>query len=152
MLAAVKEFVKEQGDVVKMSKQIKDTPVNDFTKGDEETLKKVGDAELKWAKYFQEPATDLSKLPPQDFSLANQAKELNEIYTDVQKAADAANQKAVETGRAARAGRPGTRQEHRDEHREMAHGDPRPDRVEDGRRRSRTTTCRWRSCPRNSRT
>jgi len=96
MLAAVKEFIKEQDDVVQMSKQIKDKPVNDFTSGDEEALKKVSDAELKWAKYFQELATDLSKLPPQDFSLATQAKEFNEIYTDVQKAADAANQKAVE--------------------------------------------------------
>ena len=96
MLAAVKEFIKEQDDVVRMSEQIKDTPVNDFSRGDEETLKKVTDSELKWAKYFQELATDLSKLPPQDFSLATQAKELNEIYTDVQKAADAAGQKAVE--------------------------------------------------------
>jgi hypothetical protein len=96
MLAAVKDFVKEQEDVIKMSKQIKDTPVNDFSKGDEETLKKVSDAELKWAKQFQELATDLSKLPPQDFSLATQAKELNQIFTEVQKAADAANQKTVE--------------------------------------------------------
>jgi len=96
MLAAVKDFIKEQEDVVKMSKQLKDTPVNDFSKGDEENLKKVSDSELKWAKYFQELATDLSKLPPQDFSLATQAKEFNEIYTDVQKAADAADQKAVE--------------------------------------------------------
>jgi len=96
MLAAVKEFIKDQGDAVKMSKQLKDTPVNDFSRGDEEMLKKVADSELKWAKYFQELATDLSKLPPQDFSLATQAKELNEIYTDVQKAADAAGRKAIE--------------------------------------------------------
>ena len=96
MLAAAKEFIKEQEDVIKMSKQVKDTPVNDFSKGDEEALKKVGESELKWAKYFQELATDLSKLPPQDFSLATQAKELDEIYTDVLKAAGAANQKAVE--------------------------------------------------------
>ena len=96
MLAAVKEFIKEQEGVVQMSKQLKDTPVSDFSRGDEESLKKVSDAELKWAKYFQELATDLSKLPPQDFSLATQAQEFNEIYTDVQKAADAANQKAVE--------------------------------------------------------
>ena len=96
MLATVKEFIQEQDDVIKMSRQIKDTPVNDFSREDEETLKKVSDSELKWAKYFQELATDLSKLPPQDFSLATQAKELDEIYTDVQKAADAAGQKAVE--------------------------------------------------------
>jgi hypothetical protein len=96
MLAAAKEFIKEQEDVIKMSKQVKDTPVNDFSKGDEEALKKISESELKWAKYFQELATDLSKLPPQDFSLATQAKELDEIYTDVLKAADAANQKAVE--------------------------------------------------------
>ena len=96
MLAAVKEFIQEQEDVVKMSKQIKDTPVDDFSKGDEETLKKVTDAELKWAKYFQELATDLSKLPPQDFSLATQAQELDEIYTDVRKAADAVSQKTIE--------------------------------------------------------
>jgi hypothetical protein len=96
MLAAVKEFIKDQNDVIKMSKQLKDTPVADFSKSDEETLKKIADSELKWAKYFQELATDLSKLPPQDFSLATQAKELNEIYTDVMKAADAASQKAVE--------------------------------------------------------
>jgi hypothetical protein len=96
MLEAVKEFIQEQDGVIKMSKQIKDTPVNDFSREDEETLKKVSDSELKWAKYFQELATDLSKLPPQDFSLATQARELDEIYTDVKEAADAAGKKAVE--------------------------------------------------------
>jgi hypothetical protein len=96
MLSAIKGFEQEQREVVQLSKKLGEIPVDDFTKDDEKTLSDLLETELKWAKYFQEAATDLSKLPPQDFSLATMAKEYLEVYSEVQKAADAAQKKAME--------------------------------------------------------
>lgn len=96
LLEKMKEFEADQKEAIKLTKQLQDTPVNDFTKGDEQNLAKAAEIEKKWARYFQETATDLSKLPPQDFSLANQAKEFSEVFSEVQKAAGAAELKSVE--------------------------------------------------------
>ncbi len=96
MLEQVREFQDEQRHVIEMSKQLADEPVDDFTEGDEKALDEIIEAELEWAKYFQQAATDLSKLPPQDYSLAGMAKEYLEVYSEVLKAADAAQMKAME--------------------------------------------------------
>jgi len=96
MLKAIRQFNEEQREVIELTSRLKDVPVDDFTEGDEKTLDKIIEIEEKWARYFQETATDLSKLPPQDFSLASQAKEHLEVYSEIQKAIDAAQQKAVE--------------------------------------------------------
>ena len=96
MLEALKSFEQEQKKVIEMSNRLKEVPVEDFTEKEEKVLSDVIDIEKKWAKYFQEAATDLSKLPAQDFSLANMAEEHLEVYSEVQRAAEAAERKAIE--------------------------------------------------------
>jgi hypothetical protein len=96
LLKALKDFGVEQRKVIQMSNQLAQKAVDDFTDADKQKLADVIDAEKQWAKFFQEAATDLSKLPPQDFSLASQAKEMLEVYSEIQKAIEAAEQKNVQ--------------------------------------------------------
>lgn len=96
LLKALKDFGKEQREVIQMTNQLAQKPVDDFTDEDKQKLADLLDTEKQWAKFFQEASTDLSKLPPQDFSLASQAKELLEVYTEVQKAIEAGEQKTIE--------------------------------------------------------
>jgi len=96
MLESIRQFKEDQKEVIELTSQLKEKPVDEFTEGDERTLDKIIETEEKWAEYFQEAATDLSKLPPQDFSLANQAKEHLEIYSEIQQAIGAAEKKAIE--------------------------------------------------------
>ena len=96
MLEKVKEFQDDQREAIALSKQLAEIPVDDFTEGDEKTLEDIIEMEMKWAKYFQQTATDLSKLPPQDYSLSGMADEHLEVYTELKKAADAAGMKAME--------------------------------------------------------
>ena len=96
MLENIEKFKEDQEKVLELTSNLAQKPVDDFTEGDEEALEEVLETEKKWAEYFEETAQDLSKLPPQDFSLANQAKEHLEIYSEVQKAVDAAEKKEME--------------------------------------------------------
>jgi hypothetical protein len=96
MLRQLKDFRKDQEEVIALSNELAEKPVDDFTDEDEQKLRDVVEREKEWAKVFQEMATDLSKLPPQDHSLANQAKELLEVFSEVQQAAEEAERKAVE--------------------------------------------------------
>ncbi len=93
---ALKDFAEEQRDAIKLTKQLAEKPASDFSKEDEENLNKVLETEAKWGKFFQEAATDLSKLPPQDFSIPNLAKELLEVFSEIKKAEDAIKAKAAE--------------------------------------------------------
>ena len=104
LLEALKDFREEQREVIEMTKQLRDVPVDQFTAADEEKLEQITETELKWAKYFQETATDLSKVAPQDFSLGSMAKEHLEVYSEVLKAANAASRKATEIACAAEEG------------------------------------------------
>ena len=96
MLKQIKDFRKDQEKVIELSNDLAEKAVDDFTDEDEQKLKDVVEQEKEWAKIFQEMATDLSKLPPQDHSLANQAKELLEVFSEVQQAAEEAERKAIE--------------------------------------------------------
>jgi hypothetical protein len=96
LLKALDDFAKDQNRVVEMSNQLAQKPVDDFTDEDEKKLQDIVETEKKWTKFFQEAATDLSKLPPQDMSLATQAKEVLEVYSEMQQAAEEAERKAVE--------------------------------------------------------
>ena len=104
LLEALKKFQEEQREVVEMTKQLRDVPVDQFTEEDQKKLEEIVQTELKWAKYFQETATDLSKVAPQDFSLGSMAKEHLEVYSAVLKAANAASRKATEIACAAEEG------------------------------------------------
>lgn len=95
MLQEARQFQDEQREIIRLSNQLAEAAGNDFTEDQEKTLEQIVAAESQWANYFQEKATDLSKLPPQDFSLSGLAKEYVEIYSEVQKAGETAA-KAVE--------------------------------------------------------
>jgi hypothetical protein len=96
LLRALTEFATDQKNVVELSNQLARKAVEDFTSGDEKALADIVDKEREWTKFFQEAATDLSKLPPQDFSLATQAKEFLEVYSEVQQAAQEGERKQIE--------------------------------------------------------
>ena len=96
LLKSLDEFQEDQKRLVELSNQLAEKPVEDFTDEDEGRLKDIIDAERDWARFFQEAATDLSKLPPQDQSLATQAKEFLEVYSEIQQAVEAAERQAIE--------------------------------------------------------
>ena len=96
MLRQLKDFAEAQREVIELTNQLGEKPVDDFTDEDEQKLNDIVETEKEWARIFQEMATDLSKLPPQDHSLSNQAKELLEVYSEVQQAAEEAERKAIE--------------------------------------------------------
>jgi len=93
---ALDDFADDQKRIIELTNQLAEKPVDDFTDEDEKKLQEIIDKENEWTKFFQEAATDLSKLPPQDFSLANQAKEFLEVYSEVQFAAEEAERKQIE--------------------------------------------------------
>ncbi len=96
LLEAIKDFKHDQEHVIEMSNQLAETPVDDFTEEDRQKLNEILETEKKWTKFFQEAVTDLSKLPPQDFSLATQAKEFLEVFSEVQQAIEEGEREAIE--------------------------------------------------------
>jgi len=96
LAAALKEFMKEQKKVVDSTTSLAKTSVDDFTPEQEQQLKQLEATEENWAAFLKEAHSDLSKLPEQDFSNPVMLKELVEIYTEIEMAADALSKKAVE--------------------------------------------------------
>ncbi len=96
LLEAIKDFQNDQRRVIELSNQLAETPVDDFTEEDEKKLNEILETERKWTEFFQEAATDLSKLPPQDFSLSTQAKEFLEVFSEIQQAIEAGEREAIE--------------------------------------------------------
>ncbi len=96
LLKSLDDFKTDQERVIQLSNALGDRPVDDFTDEDEGKLQDVIDTEKEWTKFFQEAATDLSKLPPQDHSLATQAQEFLEVYSEMQQAVEEAERRAIE--------------------------------------------------------
>ena len=92
----LKEFADEQKKIIAESQDLAKKPVDDFTKEDEDKLKELAAVEDEWSKFMKELHKDLSKLPNQDFSNPSLLKELLEVQSDVEKAADALTRKEVE--------------------------------------------------------
>jgi len=90
------EFLKQQKKVIEASENLAKTPVEDFTKEQEELLKGLAAAEDDWSKFMKDLHSDLSKLPEQDFANASMAKELVEIQTELKMAEDALLQKSAD--------------------------------------------------------
>jgi hypothetical protein len=86
----------EQKKVIQDSMDLKTKAPEDFSAEDKKKLETLRQTEEQWGRFLQEKATDLSKVPPQDFSSASLAKELNEAFSEVKMAADALSKKAVE--------------------------------------------------------
>lgn len=94
LLRKLENFKDEQKEVIKLSNRLAEKDADDFTKDDKLDHENITKTQEKWSKIFKEAATDLSKLPEQDFSLATQAKELVEMFTELQKKLDDAAEKS----------------------------------------------------------
>ena len=92
----LEEFVAEQNDAVKASKQLAEKGVENWAEGDEKVLEELQETEAKWEKYFEDLKQDLSRLPEQDFSDSSIARELIEIESQVKLAEDALTRRTVE--------------------------------------------------------
>jgi len=93
---ALEKFVEEQKKVVDSTTSLAKTDVDDFTPEQEQELKQLEATEQDWASFLKETHSDLSKLKEQDFSNPLLLKELVEIYTEIEMAADALSKAAVE--------------------------------------------------------
>jgi hypothetical protein len=90
------KLLEQQKKVIEASENLAKKPVENFSEKDEQLIKKLAAAEDDLAKFMKELQTDLSKLPDQDFANASQAKEANEIQTELKLAEDALLKKATD--------------------------------------------------------
>lgn len=92
----LERFVAEERRILEATKDVEKRASEDLSQGDEELLGKLAEQEAAWAKLFEEAFTDLSKVPKQDFADASLLEELNQVYMEVQKAAEALSARKVE--------------------------------------------------------
>lgn len=92
----LKEFADQQKKVIEDTTDLFKKDVDNFTAADDEKLKELAAIQDEWAKFLSEAHKDLSKIPDQDFSNPALLKELLEIVSDVEKAADAITRKITE--------------------------------------------------------
>ena len=90
------EFIRAQKQLIKKSESVLDKGPQDLTTDRDEVLGALARAEAQWAKFLEEKLTDFSKLPQQDFADGTLAKQLNEVFQDVDKAAAELYQKKIE--------------------------------------------------------
>jgi len=90
------EFLKAQKKIIEASENLAKKPVEDFSEEEEQLLKQLAAAEDDWARFMKELASDLSKLPEQDFANSSVAKELVEIQTEIKMAEDALLKKSAD--------------------------------------------------------
>jgi hypothetical protein len=92
----LKEFVDEQKKVIEASKELAKRPVDDYTETDQRELERLKAIEDQWDKFLTEAIADFSKVPEVDASNPSLCKELIEVKTDVEMAADALAKKAMD--------------------------------------------------------
>ncbi len=90
------EFLKTQKKVIEATENLAKKPTEDFSEEEEQLLKQLAAAQDDWSKFMKELASDLSKLPEQDFANASVAKELVEIQTELKMAEDALLKKSAD--------------------------------------------------------
>ena len=95
-LEDLEHFVAAEERVLEKSRTLADKGPEDLTQQEQENLGELAREEEKWAKFFEEKLTDFSKLPNQDFADSSMAEEFNQVFQEVQKAADALSQKKLE--------------------------------------------------------
>ncbi|MFZ4394307.1 MAG: hypothetical protein ACOYOU_01620 [Kiritimatiellia bacterium] len=96
LAADLAAFIRAQQQILQKTESIMDKGPQDLTTDQDEALGELARAEAQWAKFLDEKLTDFSKLPQQDFADGTLAKQLNEVYQDVDKAAAALYEKKVE--------------------------------------------------------
>jgi len=92
----LKELVNEQKKVIEASKELAKKPVDDFQETDQKELDRLKAIEDQWDKFLTEAISDFSKIPEVDASNPSLVKELIEVKTDVEMAADALSKKAMD--------------------------------------------------------
>ena len=99
-LKALKDRLKElaavQKKVIEASKELAKKPVDDFQEADQKELERLKAIEDQWDKFLTEQISDFSKIPEVDASNPSLVKELIEVKTDVEMAADALSKKAMD--------------------------------------------------------
>jgi len=96
LASKLEEFIKSQKKAIQATQELDKKNPDDFTDADRLKLEGLKATEEKWGKFLQEAGTDLSKLPPQDFSNGSISKEMIEAASQVELAADALTKKNVE--------------------------------------------------------
>ncbi|MBN1809200.1 MAG: hypothetical protein JW909_09035 [Planctomycetes bacterium] len=92
----LEQFAEEQRRVIDTTADLAKFPVDDLTDEQKKELENLAAAEDSLKKFMEEAHADFSRLPEQDFSDPALLKELNEIVSDVELAADALDRKATE--------------------------------------------------------
>ena len=92
----LKEFVDEQKKVIEASKELAKRPVDDYQETDQRELERLKAIEDQWDKFLTEAISDFSKVPEVDASNPSLCRELIEVKTDVEMAADALAKKAMD--------------------------------------------------------
>ena len=92
----LKEFADEQKKVIEASKDLAKRPVDDYQETDQRELERLEAIEDQWDKFLTEAIADFSKVPEVDASNPSLCKELIEVKTDVEMAADALSKKAAD--------------------------------------------------------
>jgi len=95
-IARLKKFVRDQREVLRLTRELEKKDVDDFTEEDEKLLEKLAAQESELARFLEDLKDDLSKVPDQDFSNSELLAELIEAYGEVEMAADALGRKAIE--------------------------------------------------------
>ena len=92
----LKEFLDEQKKVIEASKDLAKRPVDDYQETDQRELARLKAIEDQWDKFLTEAIADFSKVPEVDASNPSLCRELIEVKTDVEMAADALAKKAMD--------------------------------------------------------
>ncbi len=95
LLAGLKDFTDVQKKVIQDTMDLKPQAAENFSDDAKKKLETLRQTEEKWGKFLQEKLTDLSKVPPQDFSNGSTSKELNKCFSEIKTAEEALlNQKS----------------------------------------------------------
>lgn len=93
LLDKLRAFIADQKSVIVETEKLKQTAPEDWGQEEQAKLDELKAKEEEWGKIFEGKASDLSKLPPQDFSNSKVAQELLETYSELEDAATALEQK-----------------------------------------------------------
>ncbi|MCZ7647493.1 MAG: hypothetical protein M5U26_19925 [Planctomycetota bacterium] len=92
----LKAFLDAEKKILDSTEELAKKQPDDLTEEDKKKFGELAEEEKNWAKFFREAFTDLSKVPDQDFSNSGLAEEFNEVFQEIQKAAEALGQKNAE--------------------------------------------------------
>ncbi len=90
------DFLHVQRRIVEQTRQLAERKPEDLSEEELEILGQLAREEAKWAAFLKDKLNDLAKNPLQDFADGSLAEEFNEVWQDVQKAAEALYAKKIE--------------------------------------------------------